>query len=203
MAPCATRDFVALGWHRARAGGRSWPCRLLGLRGDLARRFALAGFHPRTAIKRGADPIRLIGVLGKPKRLDGRRHAAGDDFAQRRADIGGSEKRKQRADHGQARRQAERQIQPRADRAQPGERAEPAANAAEAQSRYLPRGTADLVAAKARWRASSLPRCHLDQAHDRFERSIGLQDREEDLIRALIAGRPIFQRDAAEIERSP
>src|SRR5579863_5270572 len=66
---------------------------------------------------------------------------------------------------------------------------------------YLPSCTADLVALSAGKRASSLPRHHLDQARDRFERSIGLQDREEDLVRALISGRPIFQRDAAEIER--
>ena len=57
----------------------------------------------------------------------------------------------------------------------------------------------DLFAA--RRRASSLP-CRLDQAHERFERPVGLHDREEGLVRALVLIRSIAQHYTAEIERS-
>jgi hypothetical protein len=67
----------------------------------------------------------------------------------------------------------------------------------------LPKCTAYLFAAKVKQQIRSLPGCHLDQAHNRFERSVGLQDREEHLIRALIASRSILQYDAAEIEWRP
>src|SRR5580692_6765527 len=62
-------------------------------------------------------------------------------------------------------------------------------------------GTGDLVAAYLEKDFPSLPR-HPDQPNDRLERSIGLQDREEHLIRALVLGRPIAERNTAEIEWS-
>ncbi|MGA8359780.1 MAG: hypothetical protein WB772_20790 [Xanthobacteraceae bacterium] len=55
----------------------------------------------------------------------------------------------------------------------------------------------DLFAARPH--ASSLP-CHLDQAHDRFERPIGLHDRGEGPVRALVVIRSMARRYTAEIE---
>src|SRR5580692_5561455 len=71
------------------------------------------------------------------------------------------------------------------------------------RNRDLPKCTVDLFGAKVKQRIRSLPGCHLDQAHNRFEHSVGLQDREEHLIRALIASRSILEYDAAEIEWRP
>src|SRR5665213_4363909 len=51
-------------------------------------------------------------------------------------------------------------------------------------------------------RASSLP-CHPAEANDGFERTVGLQDREEHLVRTLIPRRPVTQHEAAKIERRP
>ncbi len=106
---------------------------MLGLRRDLVRDLRpLAVVLDRDQARGRSD--QAIGVFGKPEQLDGCWHAAGYDVAQRRADVDGSEEGKRRADYGQGRGEAERQIQPRANRAQPGERAEPAANTARAQS---------------------------------------------------------------------
>src|ERR1700676_3403607 len=41
---------------------------------------------------------------------------------------------------------------------------------------------------------------HLGEPRHRLERAVGLQDGEKDLIRALVLGRPVTERDAAHVE---
>src|ERR1700733_13227703 len=50
------------------------------------------------------------------------------------------------------------------------------------------------------WNVPSLT-CHPGEAIDGLERAVGLQDREEHMIGALILSRPIGQLDATEVER--
>ena len=101
-------DFVALAGIECTQRFRSWSVKHLGLRRRSGSRLAPVGclLGPRS----GAGPRRSgYWFLGEPERLDGRRHAAEYDVAQRRADIGGCKKRKQRADDGHGRGEAEGQ----------------------------------------------------------------------------------------------
>ena len=100
----------------------------LRLRGDIAGDLVTAVFvRRRHQARRGGD--QRARLFGEAERLHGRRHAARDDFRHRRADIGRGVEREQRADHGHAGGETERQIKARADRIEPGQHGEPAANA--------------------------------------------------------------------------
>ena len=100
----------------------------LRLRGDIAGDLIAAiVVRRRHQARRGGD--QRARLLGEAERFHGRRHAARDDFRHGRADIGRRVERKQRADHGHAGGKAERQIKARADRIEPGQHVEPAANA--------------------------------------------------------------------------
>src|SRR6202043_2348032 len=55
-------------------------------------------------------------------------------------------------------------------------------------------------AARGQAALNSLPP-QLGEPRHRLKRAVGLQDGEEDLIRALVLGRPVTERDAAHVKR--